>query len=101
VNKSVIDTSIAVKWVTNEPDSTDARSKAARRKMQGEEFVALDYLFAEAANAIFVKVRRGLLPPNEANDAWRRLLSAPLQVVSALPLLTESLEFAFQFQIAV
>ena len=53
----VLDASVVVKWFIPE-----RHSEAARRLLgQPDEYVAPDLLFAEAANAVWKKVRRGEL----------------------------------------
>ena len=72
----VIDASVAVKWVIHEADSNLAEG------LIGRELVAPDLLFAECANALWKKVLRQELTPEEAEIAARGLEQAPLEVVS-------------------
>jgi predicted nucleic acid-binding protein len=72
----VIDASVAVKWVIPEPDSERAEL------LLDHWLVAPDLLFAECANALWKKVRRGELTKEEAEIAAQTLEQADLSVVS-------------------
>jgi predicted nucleic acid-binding protein len=63
----VIDASVAVKWVVPEPGSERAELLLDRG------LVAPDLLFAECANILWEKVRRGELTTEEANVAAQTL----------------------------
>ena len=72
----VIDASVAVKWVVPEPDSERAEL------LLDHGLVAPDLLFAECANVLWKKVRRGELTKEEAEIAAQTLEQAELSVVS-------------------
>ena len=71
----VIDASVAVKWVVAEPDSDRAEL------LLDHGLVAPDLLFAECANVLWKKVRRGELTQAEADIAAQTLEAADLAVV--------------------
>jgi predicted nucleic acid-binding protein len=71
----VIDASVAVKWVVAEPDSDRAEL------LLDHGLVAPDLLFAECANVLWKKVRRGELTKAEADIAAQTLEAADLAVV--------------------
>jgi len=71
----VIDASVAVKWVVAEPDSDRTELLLDHR------LVAPDLLFAECANVLWKKVRRGELTQAEADIAAQTLEAADLAVV--------------------
>ena len=73
----VIDASVAVKWVVPEPDSKHAEC------LLEHGLVAPDLLFAECANVLWKKVRRGELTKGEADVAAQTLEQADLTIVSA------------------
>jgi len=72
----VIDASVAVKWVVTEPGSELAEPLLDRT------LVAPDLLFAECANILWKKVRRGELTIEEAAVAAQTLEQADITVVS-------------------
>jgi predicted nucleic acid-binding protein len=73
----VIDASVAVKWVVSETDSDKAQL------LLDQALVAPDLLFAECANILWKKVRRGEMTNEEAEIAAQTLEQADLTVVSA------------------
>ena len=67
----VPDASVAVKSVLTEGDS-----ETARRLLRGEHELHVPRVFAaELANALWSKVRSGLLTPSEASEALESVLS--------------------------
>ena len=67
----VTDASMAVKSVLTEDDSN-----TARRLLNGEHELHVPHVFAaELANALWSKVRSGLLTPDEASEAPESLLA--------------------------
>jgi predicted nucleic acid-binding protein len=72
----VVDASIAVKWVVPEADSMRAEA------LLDHGLVVPDLLFAECANILWKKVRRGELTEEEANIAAQSLEQADLAVVA-------------------
>jgi len=72
----VIDASVAVKWVVPERDSDRAEV------LLDHGLVAPDLLFAECANVLRKKVRRGELTKEEADIAAQTLEQADLAMVS-------------------
>ena len=72
----VIDASIAVKWVVPEPDCDRAEA------LRDHPLVAPDLLFAECANVLWKKVRRGELSKDEADIAAQTLGQADIAIAS-------------------
>jgi len=72
----VIDASVAVKWVVPEPGSDRAEL------LLDHGLVAPDLLFAECANILWKKVRRGELTKEEADVAAKTLEQADIILVS-------------------
>jgi predicted nucleic acid-binding protein len=65
----VLDASVALKWVLEEPDSHLAQALAA-----GEEEVLLpDFWLHEACNVCWLQVRKGVWSPDEAREALELL----------------------------
>ncbi len=73
----VVDASVAVKWVIAEGGSDSAE------RLLDHPLVVPDLLFAECANILWKKVRRGEVTREEAEIAARTLEQADLTVVSA------------------
>jgi predicted nucleic acid-binding protein len=68
----VVDASVGLKWVLNEPDS--AAADALLRS--GETLLVPDFWLNEVANVLWVRVRRGLLPPGQARAGLALLRAA-------------------------
>lgn len=73
----VVDASVGVKWVVDEPGSEEAVALIAGRRL-----VVPSLFWVETANALAMKVKRRELTRAAAADAWRDLVDAPLDVVS-------------------
>lgn len=71
----VIDASVAVKWVLNEPRA------AAAAALLAEELTAPEHWLAEAANALWRHVRLNELSAEEALLRIKELHSAPVAAV--------------------
>lgn len=84
----VVDASIAVKWVIPEADS--ARAEV----LLDHSLVAPDLLFAECANILWKKIRRGELTEEEAAIAAKTLEQADLAVVSTRGYLARAVAIA-------
>ena len=84
----VIDASVAVKWVCAEPDSDLAVA------LQAENLIAPVLWLAEAANALWRRVRIGDIGPDEARLRLSQLSRAPVASLPIEPLLDPALELA-------
>jgi predicted nucleic acid-binding protein len=73
----VVDASVALKWVIEEPDSG-----AARRLVQDEQLIAPGLLFIECANSLCTKARRGQITPQEAVAAYAAIEATPLTSIA-------------------
>lgn len=71
----VIDASVVIKWVIEEPDTPQALALRRHR------LSAPDLLVAECANILWKKVRRGELSPDEASFAARLLDRAEIELI--------------------
>lgn len=65
----IVDTSLAVKWVAQEPDSAQAFALLSGWAQPGTIVAAPALLAYEVANAIHQKVRSGVLPASAAPGA--------------------------------
>jgi predicted nucleic acid-binding protein len=84
----VVDASVALKWVLDEPGSEAA---AALRQ---EELIAPVLWLAEAANALWRGVRIGQLKTEEADNLLSELIVAPVVSFAMAPHLNRALRIA-------
>ena len=71
----VIDASVALKWVLDEP------GKDAAELLLDEELIAPSLWLLEAANALWRRVRRGEITGEEATERLAELFNAPVTTV--------------------
>ena len=95
----VVDASIAVKWVLDEPDSARARALLGAWASQGVVLLAPALLAYELANILRQQNRRNILTLDEAREGLRRVLLGGIHFDSAMPLAlsTRALELADRF----
>jgi len=86
---AVIDASVAVKWVVDEPGSGAAAALLSAGPLQ-----APDLLLVECANVLWKKARRGELSADEAGLAIRLLAQADLELLPSRPLVAQALQLA-------
>ena len=86
----VIDASVAVKWVVPEPDSDRAEA------LLDHALGAPDLLFAECANVLWKKVRRGELSKDEADIAAQTLEQADIAIASTRGHLASAMAIAVE-----
>jgi predicted nucleic acid-binding protein len=84
----VIDASVALKWVFDEPGTEEALA------LREEELIAPELWLAEAANALWRHVRLGELSPQEALVRISVLTSAPVASLAFARLIGPALELA-------
>lgn len=72
----VIDASVALKWVLDEP------GKDAADFLLDEELIAPSLWLPEAANALWRRARRGEISSEEANERLAELYNAPVTTVA-------------------
>lgn len=85
----VIDASVAVKWVLREPDSD-----AADALLDDPDLMAPVIWLAEAANALWRRVRIGEIAADEATTRLSELRNAPVASVAIEPYLNQALRLA-------
>ena len=88
----VIDTSVAMKFFVEEPDSDRAARLLERLPRGAVGLVALDFLFMEFVNVLWRKSSQGDLTAAEAQKAIEKLLalSSMMEIVPAITLLQET-----------
>ena len=84
----VIDASVALKWVLDEP------GKDAAERLLDEELIAPALWLLEAANALWRRVRRGEITGEEATERLAELFNAPVTTVPIETDLTAAAELA-------
>ena len=84
----VVDSSVAIKWVVEEPGSKEALALFRHR------LFAPDLLIAECANALWKKARRNELTTEEASLCARLLQSADVELSPMRPLLESATRLA-------
>lgn len=97
----MVDASVLVKLVLNEPDSPLAvhlLSQMARSEAIG---AAPDFIFVECANVFWLAVRRGRLSASDARVGLSALHALPLTVTPAATLDSSALDLALAHGISV
>lgn len=84
----VVDASVALKWVEDEPGSE------AASMLRNEELIAPALWLAESANGIRRRARIGDITAKEANEDFAELVNAPVVSFPIEPLLKDALSFA-------
>ena len=91
----VVDASVALKWIFNEPYSDQARRLLA--DIGNGEVFAPPLLPSEITNAIFQQQRRGRLTAAGADAALTGLLAIQWRIVSPDTLYRDALDLALRF----
>jgi predicted nucleic acid-binding protein len=84
----VIDASVAIKWVIQEPGTAEAL------ELRRHQLLAPDLLIPECANVLWKKVRRGELTETEALSAGRLLEQANVDLLLTRNLLERATKLA-------
>lgn len=101
----IVDTSLAVKWVVQEPDSAQAVALLAEWAQRVALVAAPALLAYEAANAIHQKVRGGVMPANAVPAALANFYAigiafrVPNDPTLAAVLSTRALEIARDYNL--
>ena len=90
--KVVVDASVALKWVVDEPGA------AAAEALLDEELLAPSLWLVEAANALWRRVQREELTRLEADERLGELLRAPVTTTPVEMDATSALELANELQ---
>lgn len=93
----VVDASAMFKCLVAEEWSADAVSLL----QSADSLVAPDLLYAECANAIWKRARRGVLPPSDADELVMRLREYPLQALPVGDLTADALRISLAFDHAI
>jgi predicted nucleic acid-binding protein len=101
MSDTVVDSSVATKWIVPESDSAQAKRLIDEVALKGERLIVLDLAFVEVTNAIWKRYHRGLATLDETRQFLDDLLRTPVQVESAVRLLKPALEIAAKYDRAV
>ncbi len=91
----MVDASVAVKWVVEEPGAEKARQLA------GTRLQAPDLMLVESANVFREKVRLGELAAEQAVSRMLALLKAPISTVPTAELAELALGLALELDLTV
>ena len=92
IAEAVVDASMAVKWVVEEPDSGQARLLARAR------LEAPDLLVIECANILWKKARMGDIGAKQARERLDALLEAPVALTPSRDLLGRAMDLALELE---
>jgi predicted nucleic acid-binding protein len=84
----VVDASVALKWVFDEPESEAAVA------LRDEDLIAPVLWLVEAANALWRRIRIGDVTTREAVECFSELANAPVASLAMEPYLDRALELA-------
>lgn len=76
----IVDTSIVIKWMIEEPDSDAAVALLARWINEGTVILAPVLLAYEITNVLYQRIRKGLLTVAEAEQALAYVLSNTVEI---------------------
>ena len=97
----VVDSSVIVKWILPEADSSDARRLIAGVPTDSERLFVLDLALTEVANAIWKRRHQRIIAVEEALELLGRLLRMPVHVQPSARLLESALEIAAKYDRAI
>lgn len=97
----VFDSCIVAKWILPEVDSDKAQQVLIELSQAGGRAVVLDIAFAEVANAIWKRLHRELITPDEAQCFLDDLLTLPVVVEPANSHLRVAFEIAARYDRSV
>jgi predicted nucleic acid-binding protein len=97
VSAFVVDASLVIKWLVPEADSD-----AARRWLDAShDYLAPELLFPETGNAVWKKVRRGELSPDDGQQLATDLSAIAVETVSMRGLLPDAHALALRTGVTV
>jgi predicted nucleic acid-binding protein len=99
--KYVLDSSVAVKWVSAEQFAAEARKLRDDLDNAVHEFLAPDIFTSELSHALTRAERQRRITVGEALSFWLNVMATPPQFFPALPLTVRSIEISSQMRIGV
>lgn len=97
MSQYVLDASIAIKWFVPEIYS----DLAVRLLVSNHTFLVPDFFFAEVANVLWKRVRRGEDTAENARQTLADLNAVPVEIYLSQPLMPLALDIALQSDRAV
>jgi predicted nucleic acid-binding protein len=97
----IVDTSVALKWALQEPDSPAALKVIADIRAAGGTLHFLDLARIEAFNVIWLQYHRRLCTEPEVRLMLDDIRLAPINILDSAPLLNDAFDIAIQFDVAV
>ena len=97
----VLDNCVIAKWYLHEPDSTRAERLLTDTRARGEQATALDLAVVEVAQVLWKAHYRGQIATHGLTERPGFLLSAPLYLEKAVPLLRQATNLAVRYRRAV
>lgn len=101
MSDTVVDSSVAAKWLVPEPDSAQAQRLITEVAMRGERLIVLDLAVFEVANVIWTRYHRHLATLAQVHELLDRLLASPVHIEPAGPLLRAAMDVATRYDRAV
>jgi predicted nucleic acid-binding protein len=99
--KSVLDASVAVKWVLVESNTDKARHLRDASRQGQHELIAPDWFLAEVANILGKAAARKMITAAEARQGYSEIVADMPNLHPTLPLLNVAFDLALQHQRAV
>jgi predicted nucleic acid-binding protein len=93
----VVDSSVAIKWFLNEPDSQESRALL----VDGGALLAPDFLLVEVANGLRRQERRGTISALNVHDAVGELADVFAELSPAASLIQPALQLSQQLDHSV
>jgi predicted nucleic acid-binding protein len=99
--KSVVDSSVGVKWVIIEVDTDKARRLRDGYRLGQDDLIAPDWFLAEVTNVLGKAAARGRMTSAEALQAYAEMAQDAPTFHPSLPLLDDAFDLALQHQRAL
>ena len=97
MSDTVVDSSVAAKWILPEADSAQAFRVVSDVTLAGGRLILLDLALIEITSAIWKRLHRGLISLMEARQFLDELLRSPVSLESANRLLRPAFEIAAKY----
>jgi predicted nucleic acid-binding protein len=99
--RSVVDSSVGVKWVIIEPDTDKARRLRDGYRLGQHELIAPDWFLAEVANVLGKAAARRRMTAAEASQAYNDIVQDAPKMYPSAPLVKDAFNLALKHQGAV
>jgi predicted nucleic acid-binding protein len=99
--KSVVDSSVGVKWGIIEADTDKARRLRDSYRLGQHDLIAPDWFLAEVANAFGKAAARGRMTTAEALQAYKEVSQDTPVLHPSVPLVDDAFQLALKHQRAV